>query len=282
MVTVDFFESEIYKLFQLLDRGDYEGVESLLEQVFVRWGAEMSDLSKTLISTDKNKKNLLPILSRTEDAFTKEALKALVQHFCPSVLKEMLFNKNVIPRFSLKELESIMEMALLNNVVATTMQNWIQKGFKELIGSPEIGKKYSIRQISYILFINDLNQTLDFDSIKKILQFIEEIKIKVNDFSLFTLMEINAKIVEINIENEKKLLLNENIDSETVDFKNNRSSSMIFEERIGNYLKKYSEKLSESQIDNLRNTSTIYFFAKNANLFKNLAKILAEDSFISD
>ena len=40
------------------------------------------------------------------------------------------------------------------------MQNWVKRDIKEMIGSPQKGKKYSIEQAALLFIVEDLKQHL--------------------------------------------------------------------------------------------------------------------------
>lgn len=48
------------------------------------------------------------------------------------------------------------------------MQNWVKRDFKEYLGSPREGKKYSINQAAMLFIIDDLKAALDFESIRQL------------------------------------------------------------------------------------------------------------------
>ena len=52
------------------------------------------------------------------------------------------------------------------------MQNWVKRDIKEMIGSPQKGKKYSIEQAALLFIVEDLKTALDFESIRKLLRLI--------------------------------------------------------------------------------------------------------------
>jgi len=52
----------------------------------------------------------------------------------------------------------------------TAVQNWAKRDAKEIIGSPDEGKKYSAYQAAILFIIGDLKTVLDFTAIKNLLQ----------------------------------------------------------------------------------------------------------------
>jgi hypothetical protein len=73
---------------------------------------------------------------------------------------------------------SINEIVMLGNHIEFThlsssaVQNWIKRDMRELIGSPQHGKKYTLEQAAILLIVEDLKASLDFDSIRKVLNLI--------------------------------------------------------------------------------------------------------------
>jgi hypothetical protein len=73
---------------------------------------------------------------------------------------------------------SINEIVMLGNHIEFThlsssaVQNWIKRDMRELIGSPQHGKKYTVEQAAILLIVEDLKASLDFLSIRKILHLI--------------------------------------------------------------------------------------------------------------
>ena len=60
-------------------------------------------------------------------------------------------------------------MCELTSLKSTAIQNWIKRDIKDMIGHPELGKKYSIDQVVILLIVRDLKSVFDFDSIRMIL-----------------------------------------------------------------------------------------------------------------
>lgn len=92
-------------------------------------------------------------------------------------------NDQTIPRFLLKnkrllnkeyglstnEIVSLANLCELTSLKSTSIQNWIKRDIKELIGAPELGKKYSIEQTAMLLIVKDLKSTFEFEKIRNIL-----------------------------------------------------------------------------------------------------------------
>ncbi|WP_264806684.1 DUF1836 domain-containing protein [Cytobacillus sp. NCCP-133] len=74
--------------------------------------------------------------------------------------------------FSINEIVALGNQIEFTNLSSTAVQNWVKRDVKELIGSPQIGKKYSVDQAAMLFIVEDLKATLDFDSIRKILHLL--------------------------------------------------------------------------------------------------------------
>lgn len=70
---------------------------------------------------------------------------------------------------STNEIVSLANLCELTSLKSTSIQNWIKRDIKELIGAPELGKKYSIEQAALLLIVKDLKTVFDFEKIRKVL-----------------------------------------------------------------------------------------------------------------
>lgn len=70
---------------------------------------------------------------------------------------------------STNEIVSLANLCELTSLKSTSIQNWIKRDVKELIGVPELGKKYSIEQAAMLLIVKDLKTVFDFEKIRKML-----------------------------------------------------------------------------------------------------------------
>ncbi|MBG9586224.1 DUF1836 domain-containing protein [Cytobacillus firmus] len=71
--------------------------------------------------------------------------------------------------FSINEIAALGNQIEFTHLSSTAVQNWVKRDVKNLIGSPQLGKKYSVDQAAMLFIVEDLKATLDFDSIRKIL-----------------------------------------------------------------------------------------------------------------
>lgn len=70
---------------------------------------------------------------------------------------------------STNEIVLLANLCELTSLKSTSVQNWIKRDVKELIGTPELGKKYSIEQAAILLIVRDLKAVFDFETIRKAL-----------------------------------------------------------------------------------------------------------------
>ena len=105
-------------------------------------------------------------------------------HVIEEALKTSISVEQNIPGFILKaskkkiqqeyglstnEIVSLANLCELTSLKSTSIQNWIKRDVKELIGQPELGKKYSIDQAAMLLIVKDLKVIFDFERIRIIL-----------------------------------------------------------------------------------------------------------------
>ncbi len=70
---------------------------------------------------------------------------------------------------STNEIVELGNLCELTSLKSTAIQNWIKRDIKDMIGHPELGKKYSIDQVVILLIVRDLKSVFDFDAIRTIL-----------------------------------------------------------------------------------------------------------------
>lgn len=120
-----------------------------------------SDMARLLFSLKgESEQNPLEIL--------KEA--ALHQQDSLHTMPDFIRNPKPFPRgLSTNEIVALAKLCELTSLKSTSIQNWIKRDIKELIGAPELGKKYSIEQAAILLIVRDLKSVFDFDTIRQLL-----------------------------------------------------------------------------------------------------------------
>jgi hypothetical protein len=71
--------------------------------------------------------------------------------------------------FSINQVVELGNQIEFTHLTPTAVQNWVKREVKQLIGSPQLGKKYTVEQAATLFIVEDLKASLDFDSIGKIL-----------------------------------------------------------------------------------------------------------------
>ncbi|GAA3406403.1 DUF1836 domain-containing protein [Paenibacillus hodogayensis] len=101
-----------------------------------------------------------------------KTLGAFVSTSLPPIFEKIIKMKQTGEGFSLTDIVALGNQIEYSQYSVTSMQNWVKRDFKELIGSPRNGKKYSIDQTAVLFIIDDLKATLDFESIRKLLTLV--------------------------------------------------------------------------------------------------------------
>ncbi|MBN8192883.1 DUF1836 domain-containing protein [Bacillus sp. NTK074B] len=135
---------------------------------------------KTFKLTRKNMADLLLSLNGTTSRTPFHILQELQDTWTdllnedelPLILKKILKSAKGEIGFSLKEIVSLGNLIEFTNFPQSTVQNWVKRDVRGLIGSPQIGKKYTVEQAAMLFIVEDLKATLDFESIRKILTLV--------------------------------------------------------------------------------------------------------------
>lgn len=137
---------------------------------------EMADLLLSLKGW--NSKSALSILqdawmvSRTLQQNKEPLIKTFATTTLPAIFEKLIKYEEYDMGLSLNEIAELGRQIENTNFSITTLQNWVKRDIKEMIGSPQKGKKYSIEQAALLFIVEDLKTALDFDSIRKLLQLI--------------------------------------------------------------------------------------------------------------
>lgn len=98
------------------------------------------------------------------------SIEAFLETSLPAVCEKMM--KKRLTGLSLNEIVMLGNQIEYSNLSVTSVQNWVKRDFKEFLGAPRVGKKYSIEQAAMLLIIEDLRSNLDFESIRKLFQIL--------------------------------------------------------------------------------------------------------------
>ncbi|WP_020431064.1 DUF1836 domain-containing protein, partial [Paenibacillus riograndensis] len=132
---------------------------------------EMSELLLSLNSTIERKP--LHILQDAWSKFHYEevekgaSLPAFLSTEIPPILQKLI-KGSPVKGLSLGEIATLGHLIEYSTLSATSMQNWVKRDFKEYLGSPREGKKYSVNQAALLFMIDDLKAALDFGSIRQL------------------------------------------------------------------------------------------------------------------
>ncbi|TCZ75330.1 DUF1836 domain-containing protein [Paenibacillus albiflavus] len=98
-----------------------------------------------------------------------KSLDAFISTSLPPIFEKMMKMGNKDAGFSLNDIVALGSQIEYTQFAITSVQNWVKRDFKDLIGCPQLGKKYSLEQAAILFIIEDLKSSLDFDSIRKLL-----------------------------------------------------------------------------------------------------------------
>jgi hypothetical protein len=136
---------------------------------------EMSSLLLSLTGIPNRKP--LSILQEAWTKFHREevqkgtSLPAFLSTDVPPILQKII-KGDTVKGFSLAEIASLGYLVEYSTLSVTAMQNWVKRDFKEYLGSPREGKKYSVNQAALLFIIDDLKSALNFESIRQLFQLL--------------------------------------------------------------------------------------------------------------
>ncbi|WP_042198739.1 DUF1836 domain-containing protein [Paenibacillus camerounensis] len=144
-------------------------------QAFSLSRKEMSALLLSL--TEKSDRNTLSILQDAWAKFHQEevrrgmSLTAFLSTDIPPIMQKMIKGTK-INGLSLADIAALGQRIEYSTLSATAMQNWVKRDFKEYLGSPRLGRKYSVNQAALLFIIDDLKSALDFESIRQLFRIL--------------------------------------------------------------------------------------------------------------
>lgn len=112
------------------------------------------------------------VKSHKSDIEHGKSLGAFISTSLPPIFEQLIKINQTNAGFSLTDIVALGNQIEYTHFSITSVQNWVKRDFKELIGSPRLGKKYSINQMALLFMIEDLKATLDFESIRKLLTLV--------------------------------------------------------------------------------------------------------------
>ncbi|MCF6411165.1 DUF1836 domain-containing protein [Pseudalkalibacillus salsuginis] len=98
--------------------------------------------------------------------------KGVLESSLPAIFEKIIKGPNHNKGFSINEIVSLGNQIEHSSFSTSAVQNWVKRDVRNLIGSPQKGKKYSIEQAAILFIVEDLKSTLDFLSIRNMLTLI--------------------------------------------------------------------------------------------------------------
>jgi hypothetical protein len=114
----------------------------------------------------------LEVLQDSWSTTHKKEKNPFISSGFPSIFEKILKSKKIEFGFSLNEIVSLANQIEYTTLSSSAVQNWVKRDIKELVGSPLLGKKYTVEQAATLLIVKDLKASLDFESIRKILTLV--------------------------------------------------------------------------------------------------------------
>ncbi|RIW28847.1 DUF1836 domain-containing protein [Bacillus salacetis] len=99
-------------------------------------------------------------------------IKAFISTEMPSIFERFFKSGCEEIGFSINEIVSLGNQIEFTNLSPSAVQNWVKRDIKELIGTPQIGRKYTVDQAAILFIVEDLKAALDFESIRKVLTLV--------------------------------------------------------------------------------------------------------------
>ncbi|UVI32759.1 DUF1836 domain-containing protein [Paenibacillus spongiae] len=192
------------------------------------------------------------------------SMSAFVATSLPPIIERMI-KAQVKPALSLSDIVSLGTQIEYTQFSVTSIQNWVKRDFKDFIGQPAEGKKYSLQQVALFFIIEDLRSTLDYDSIRKLLELMfgqtwSDQRLSISPMAFYAAY---SELYEILDERYR------NFTGERMDFIN-KWDQMINE--LSNECAKDRGNLSSSQQDALKNAIHVAVIAVHTASFHSLAR----------
>ncbi len=99
------------------------------------------------------------------------SLPAFLSTDVPPILQKII-KGGCAKGLSLGDIATLGHLIEYSTLSVTAIQNWVKRDFKEYLGSPMEGKKYSVNQAALLYMIDDLKAALDFESIRQLFRML--------------------------------------------------------------------------------------------------------------
>lgn len=111
-------------------------------------------------------------LKRHPDLTENEVASAFMATQLPSIFEKLIKAGKREITLSINDIVSLGNQIEHTTFSLTAVQNWVKRDAKDIIGSPEYGKKYSLDQAAILFIVDDLKTVLDFTSIRQLLKML--------------------------------------------------------------------------------------------------------------
>ncbi len=101
-----------------------------------------------------------------------KSFAAFIATSLPSIFEKIIKMNQQDGGFSLTDIVSLGNQVEYTNFSITSVQNWVKRDLKEVLGIPKAGKKYTVDQAAILFIVEDMRTSLDFDSIRKLLTMV--------------------------------------------------------------------------------------------------------------
>lgn len=166
--SFDYFFEQVYDLYKEPQRS------VITMDTFKLTRRRMSDLLHS-INSEKgiSPKEILTITGAVKSINNIKA-GAVASFSFPAIFDKLikLNNNQGYVGLSINDIANLGEQIEYTSFSKTAVQNWVKRDAKDIIGKPAHGKKYSLEQAAIIFIVEDLKTTLDFESIRGLLQMI--------------------------------------------------------------------------------------------------------------
>lgn len=134
-------------------------------------GKTLSTLFETFIRAKEGKVLLEAWKEKQgEKADGYSLFSTYVSSYLPPIYEKLIRTNKKEIGLSINEIVALGNQIEYSTFSTTAVQNWVKRDMKELIGSPQLGKKYSIDQAAILYIVEDLKTVLDFESICNLLK----------------------------------------------------------------------------------------------------------------
>jgi hypothetical protein len=241
---------------------------------------EMATLLKALKGENANR-NCADILKeawfkRYKNLSEKDATKAFMSTSLPTIFETLIKKQDKEAALSLNEIVLLGNQIEHTDLSLSTVQNWVKRDAKDLIGSPAMGKKYSIDQATILFIIDDLKNVLDFNSIRPVLNLMFRDPANPNDDLIdpITIFSAYSSIFEDLDPDGDQMIEAEEVDPQLAIVNKEKTLEVLIEKRATEFVNTI-EGLTDEQKQIVQNTIVMLTLTIQISFLKSLAKTYA-------